>query len=150
MQRLVVTEQQILTCMHAFCIHGPSLYSCGSVVGTTRQTMLVGCTSVQSSHSYLKNPDVYARCMHEFSKGELVVTTSQANHCSQAVVSQAVVTTSHANHVFMSHCSAQFRLWSTSVATACWSRVLLVCNEFARGCWSTTSYPACSWCHHDL
>ena len=28
---LRVTEQQILTCMHAFCIHGPSLYSCGSV-----------------------------------------------------------------------------------------------------------------------
>ena len=28
---LRVTEQQILTCMHAFCIHGPSLHSCGSV-----------------------------------------------------------------------------------------------------------------------
>ena len=42
---------------------GPSLHSCGSVVGTTRQTMLVGCTSVQSSQSYLKNPDVYA-CVH--------------------------------------------------------------------------------------
>ena len=31
-----------------------------SRVGTTRQTMLVGCASVPSSQSYLKNPAVYA------------------------------------------------------------------------------------------
>ena len=64
-------------------------------------------------------------CMHAFSEEELVVTTSNANHCSQAVVSQAVVTTSHANHVFMYHCLNSLQRSISSLVDFCRHRLLV-------------------------
>jgi hypothetical protein len=63
-------------------------------------------------------------CVHS-SEEELVVTTSNANHCSKAVVSQAVVTTSHANHVFMYHCLNSLQRSISSLVDFCRNRLLV-------------------------